>query len=178
MKQVSAGERWQLILSGDPVEISMLEVLLEGSQAEAVDEFIKDSCRSENLPLGLTGLPDEHCLFTILTYMLGLSMIEVREYVDAVGKSPFTKWLLDLNVQAAVKVAAALERITDGNLSNVEPVGAGVLEVRIDFGPGYRIYFGRDGNRLIILLAGGTKKRQQADIVKAKAYWIDYRKRR
>ena len=111
MKQVSAGERWQLILSGDPVEISMLEVLLEGSQAEAVDEFIKDSCRSENLPLGLTGLPDEHCRFTILTYMLGLSMIEVREYVDAAGKSPFTKWLRDLNVRAAVKVAAALERI-------------------------------------------------------------------
>ena len=105
-------------------------------------------------------------------------MIEVREYVDPAGKSPFTKWVFELNVQAAVKVAAALERIADGNLSNVKPVGAGVLEFRINFGPGYRIYFGRDGDRLIILLAGGTKKRQQADIVKAKEYWIDYRKRR
>ena len=110
--------------------------------------------------------------------MLGLSLIDVREYVDAAGKSPFTKWLRELNVQAAVKVAAALERIADGNLSNVKPVGAGVLEFRIDFGPGYRIYFGREGDRLVILLAGGTKKRQQADIVKATAYWIDYRKRR
>ena len=105
-------------------------------------------------------------------------MIEVREYVDPAGKSPFTKWVFELNVQAAVKVAAALERIADGNLSNVKPVGAGVLEFRINFGPGYRIYFGRDGDRLIILLAGGTKKRQQADIVKAKEYWTDYRKRR
>jgi putative addiction module killer protein len=57
-------------------------------------------------------------------------------------------------------------------------VGAGVLEYRIDFGPGYRIYIGRDGNRLVILLAGGTKKRQQTDIEAAKAYWTDYNRRR
>ena len=71
-----------------------------------------------------------------------------------------------------------LERIADGNLSNVKPVGSGVLEYRIDFGPGYRIYFGRDGELLVILLAGGTKKRQQQDIRAAKANWTDYRKRR
>ena len=64
------------------------------------------------------------------------------------------------------------------NLSNVKPVGAGVLEYKIDFGPGYRIYFGRDGDRLVILLAGGTKNRQRDDIAKAKAYWADYTKRR
>ena len=61
-------------------------------------------------------------------------------------------------------MTTGLERIADGNLSNVKPVGSGVLEYRIDFGPGYRIYFGRDGERLVILLAGGTKKRQQEDI--------------
>ena len=105
-------------------------------------------------------------------------MIDVREYVDAAGKSPFSKWLCGLNVQAAAKVTTALERISDGNLSNVKPVASGVLEYRIDFGPGYRIYFGRDGNRLVILLAGGTKKRQQADIKDAKAYWTDYNRRR
>jgi len=65
-----------------------------------------------------------------------------------------------LNVQAAAKVATALERIADGNLSNVKGVGGGVLECRVDFGLGYRIYFGRDGGQLVILLAGGTKKRQ------------------
>ena len=75
-------------------------------------------------------------------------------------------------------VVTALERLADGNLSSVKPVGAGVLEYKIDFGPGYRIYFGRDGDRLVILLAGGTKKRQQEDILKAKANWEDYRRRK
>ncbi len=105
-------------------------------------------------------------------------MSDVREYVDAAGRSPFSKWLRDLNAQAAAKVTTALERIAGGNLSNVKPVGAGVLEYKIDFGPGYRIYFGRDDDRLVILLAGGTKKRQQADIEKAKAHWTDYKKRK
>ena len=75
-------------------------------------------------------------------------------------------------------MATALERIADGNLSSVKAVGGGVLEYKIDFGPGYRIYFGRDGDRLVILLAGGTKKRQQQDIESAKANWKDYRKRK
>ena len=61
------------------------------------------------------------------------------------------------------------------NLSNVKSVGEGVLECRIDFGPGYRVYFGRDGEALVILLAGGTKKRQQRDIDSARAYWRDYK---
>jgi putative addiction module killer protein len=110
--------------------------------------------------------------------MLSLKVVDVREYIDTAGRSPFTKWLHSLNVQAAAKVATALERIADGNLSNVKPAGQGVLEYKIDFGPGYRIYFGREGDRLVILLAGGTKKRQQGDIRHAKANWEDYRKRK
>jgi putative addiction module killer protein len=105
-------------------------------------------------------------------------VLDVREYVDADGRSPFTKWLRALNVQAAAKVATALERIADGNLSNVKGVGGGVLEYRIDFGPGYRVYFGRDGGQLVILLAGGTKQRQQLDIRRAQVNWEDYRKRK
>jgi len=62
-----------------------------------------------------------------------------------------------------------------GNLSKVKPVGEGVLEYKIDFGPGYRVYFGRDGEVLLILLTGGTKKRQQRDINAAKTFWRDYR---
>lgn len=81
-------------------------------------------------------------------------------------------------MQAAAKVTTAPERIADGNLSNVKPVGAGVLEYRIDFGPGYRIYFGRDGSRLVILIGGGTKKRQRTDIEAAAAHWADYNRRR
>ncbi len=114
----------------------------------------------------------------MLTYMLSSSVPEVREYLDRAGRSPFTKWLRALNVRAAAKIATALERVADGNLSNVKTVGSGVLEYRIDFGPGYRIYLGRDGDRLVILLAGGTKKRQRQDIRQAKEYWEDYRNRK
>jgi len=105
-------------------------------------------------------------------------VLDVREYIDIAGRSPFAKWLRALNVHAAAKVATALERVADGNLSNVKAVGNGVLEHKIDFGPGYRIYFGRDGDRLIILLAGGTKKRQREDIRRANANWEDYRNRK
>ena len=105
-------------------------------------------------------------------------MLDVREYIDTAGRSPFTKWLRALNVHAAAKGATALERVADGNLSNIKAVGNGVLEYKIDFGPGYRIYFGRDGDRRVILLAGGMKKRQQEDIRQAKANWADYRNRK
>jgi len=105
-------------------------------------------------------------------------MIEVREYLDAEEKSPYAKWFDRLNVAAAVKVTTAVHRMEQGNFSNVKGVGAGVYEFRIDFGPGYRIYFGKDGDRLVILLAGGTKKRQDADITAAKANWCDYKRRK
>jgi putative addiction module killer protein len=76
------------------------------------------------------------------------------------------------------KVTVALTRIELGNLSNVKGVGAGVQEFRIDFGPGYRVYFGKDGDKLVILLAGGTKSRQQKDIATAQKRWADYKKRK
>jgi putative addiction module killer protein len=105
-------------------------------------------------------------------------VLDVREYIDTAGRSPFTKWQRALNVQAAAKVATALERIAEGNLSNVKTPGNGVLEYKVDFGPGYRIYFGRDGDRLVILLAGGMKKRQREDIRRAQVNWEDYRNRK
>ena len=95
-------------------------------------------------------------------------MIEVQEYIDQRGVSPFGRWFDDLDAMAAVKVRTALARMEAGNLSNVRGVGQGVLEYRIQFGPGYRVYFGRDGDTLIILLAGGTKRRQQDDIEDAR----------
>ena len=72
----------------------------------------------------------------------------------------------------------AVDRLAAGNFSNVKPVGAGVLEVRVHFGPGYRVYFGRDGERIIVLLGGGTKQRQDRDIDGAKRAWRDYRDRK
>ena len=94
------------------------------------------------------------------------------------GRSPFADWFEDFDARAAAKVTVGLARIETGNLSNVKSVGAGVFEYRIDWGPGYRIYFGRDGEALMILLAGGTKKRQQREIGAAQARWVDYRRRK
>ncbi|HJQ58029.1 MAG TPA: type II toxin-antitoxin system RelE/ParE family toxin [Vineibacter sp.] len=105
-------------------------------------------------------------------------MVELRYYEDDRGERPFEAWFDDIDDPARVKVAVGLKRMALGNLSNVKSVGAGVLEFRIDFGPGYRIYFGRDGTSAIILLAGGTKKRQQRDIARAHALWADYKRRR
>lgn len=75
-------------------------------------------------------------------------------------------------------MTVALARLEGGNLSNTKTVGSGVLEYRIDYGPGYRVHFGRDGETLVILLAGGTKQRQQRDIVDAQARWLDYKRRK
>jgi putative addiction module killer protein len=107
-----------------------------------------------------------------------ISLVLILEYVDAGGDSPYRDWFEGLNAQAAAKVTVALTRMVLGNLSNVKGVGAGVLEFRIDFGPGYRVYFGKDGDRLLILLAGGTKARQQKDIATAQKRWADYKSRK
>jgi putative addiction module killer protein len=105
-------------------------------------------------------------------------MIELRGYIDERGNKRFADWLDGLNPIAAAKVTMALARMEKGNLSNVKGVGSGVLEYRIDWGPGYRIYFGKDGDRLIILIGGGTKKRQQQDIAAALNCWADYKRRK
>ena len=73
-------------------------------------------------------------------------MIDVREYNDREGRSPFAAWFDNLNAPAAAKVTTALTRLALGNLSNVKGVGSGVFECRIDYGPGYRVYFGKDGD--------------------------------
>ena len=79
-------------------------------------------------------------------------------YVTEAGKTPFEDWFNGLDTAAALKVRTALARIETGNLGDVKPVGQGVSERRITFGPGYRVYFGQDGDTLVILLCGGTKE--------------------
>lgn len=105
-------------------------------------------------------------------------MPEIRYYVADSGRAPFAEWFGELDEVAGTKVTRALVRLEQGNFSNVKGVGAGVLEFRIDFGPGYRVYFGRDGDTIVVLLTGGTKKRQQRDIAAAHAYWQDYKRSR
>src|SRR5262245_11263583 len=102
-------------------------------------------------------------------------MPEIRYYVAVGGRKPFAAWFAELDPVARAKVTRAIVRLEQGNNSNVKSVGEGVLEYRIDFGPGYRIYFGRDGEALVILLTGGTKRRQQRDIDAAHAYWLSYK---
>jgi putative addiction module killer protein len=102
-------------------------------------------------------------------------MLEVRYYVAANDKSPFAEWFADLDAVTGARIVRALARIEQGNFSNVKGVGNGVLEYRVDFGPGYRIYFGRDGETVVVLLTGGSKKRQQRDINAAHVYWQDYK---
>ena len=104
--------------------------------------------------------------------------VRVVVYLDPEGRSPFTRWFEELNAEAAAKVTTALYRLGQGNFSNVEGVGGGVFEYRIDFGPGYRIYFGKDGEKLVVLLGGSAKKRQQQAIHAAAQSWMDYKRRK
>ena len=104
--------------------------------------------------------------------------MEVREYTDPAGRSPFEKWFSGLDACAAAKVTVALARLEQGHRPNVKGVGGGVLELKIDYGPGYRIYLGKDGERLVILLGGGTKKRQGVDIEAARRLWQEYKVRK
>ncbi|NVM20686.1 MAG: type II toxin-antitoxin system RelE/ParE family toxin [Desulfobacterales bacterium] len=104
--------------------------------------------------------------------------MEVKEYIDEAGKSPFAVWQDHLNARTAAKVSTALYRLEQGNFSNTKGIGGGIFEYKIDFGPGYRIYFGKDSKHIVIILGGGTKKRQQQDINTAKAYWRDYKARK
>jgi putative addiction module killer protein len=104
--------------------------------------------------------------------------MEVLEFLDRQGRSPFAAWFDDLDPIAAAKVTTAMVRLSLGNMSNVRSVGAGVFETKIAFGPGYRIYFGKDGESVVILLGGGTKQRQQQDIMAAQERWPDYKDRK
>ncbi len=117
-----------------------------------------------------------------VTYKLLSVNIETKEYLDSEGDSPFANWLNALDAKAAAKVVSAIDKLTRGLVGDVKPLGAGVSERRINFGPGYRVYFGTetDGRttKLIILLCGGTKKRQRDDVGRAKRLWKDYKFRK
>lgn len=105
-------------------------------------------------------------------------MIHVVQYETETEECPFAEWFDALDANAAVKVTTALARMEHGNMGDVKPVGQGVSERRLNYGPGYRIYFGQDGRELVVLLVGGTKKRQSKDIERAKTLWNDYKKRK
>jgi putative addiction module killer protein len=105
-------------------------------------------------------------------------MHEVREYLRDDGTSPFRTWFLALGTRARESVDDAVARMRLGNLGDHKTLGGGLIERRVHFGPGYRVYFGREGDRLILLLAGGTKRRQQRDIDEARKRWNHYKRRK
>jgi putative addiction module killer protein len=102
-----------------------------------------------------------------------VSLIRITEYLDAYGRSPFARWFAAQEAHAAAKIVVALHRMASGNLSNCKSVGGGVQER-----PGYRIYFGRDGEELVILLGGSEKRDQRQAIQAARLLWTEYRRRK
>ncbi|MGE4157987.1 MAG: type II toxin-antitoxin system RelE/ParE family toxin [Planctomycetota bacterium] len=100
--------------------------------------------------------------------------LSIREYLDPNGRNPFREWLLTMNPQARARIQARILRFEQGNLGDHKFVGHGVWEAKADFGPGFRIYFGKAGRTLIVLLAGGSKGTQSRDIRKAWDRWRDY----
>jgi putative addiction module killer protein len=104
---------------------------------------------------------------------------EIRQYTTASGKNLVESWLGSLrDTRIAARIEARLERLVAGNFGDCKPVGAGVSELRIDIGPGYRIYYAMIGTACVLLLYGGDKRRQSADIAKAIEYLKDYKLRR
>ena len=102
-------------------------------------------------------------------------MFEIRHYRSAQGRTPFTEWFSGLrDRQARARIVARLERLETGNFGDCKGVGGGVSELRIDWGPGYRVYFGRDGQTVILLLCGGDKRKQDSDIKKAVELWQQF----
>jgi putative addiction module killer protein len=99
---------------------------------------------------------------------------EIREYTEG-GRSPFAEWFDDLDAVTAVRVDRYIRRLEAGNFGAAKPLRDGMFELRLDFGPGYRVYYGREGRTIIILLGGGSKRRQDADIAAAVERWKRYK---
>ena len=102
---------------------------------------------------------------------------EIREYTED-GRSPFAEWFNELDAVTAARVDRYIRRLEAGNFGAAKPLREGVFELRLDFGPGYRVYYGREGRTIIILLGGGSKRRQDADIAAAVERWNRYKQTR
>ena len=106
-----------------------------------------------------------------------IKCLDILEYLDLQGKNPFRNWLQELPITISAKIQARIFRLQQGNIGDFKAVGHGVCELRFFFGPGYRVYFGFDGEKVVILLAGGEKNSQRRDIIRARQYWLDYKQR-
>ena len=111
-------------------------------------------------------------------HIMSVQPREIRRYITANGRIPFAEWLDSLpDIKTKATLKERLKPVSLGNLGDYQSVGEGVFELRIDYGPGYRLYFGQIGSTIILLLCGGDKSTQNRDLKKAKEYWVDYEKR-
>lgn len=102
----------------------------------------------------------------------------INEYEDEQGNSPYADWLNNLrDVRAKAKIIMRVDRMELGLFGYCEPIGNGLSELRIHYGPGYRVYYGKEQQQVYLLLCGGEKSSQKKDIIKAKAYWKNYKRR-
>lgn len=106
-----------------------------------------------------------------------MGIITLITYSTLNNKEPLTEWLIALDATSKAVVIKRVERLEKGNFGDCEPVGDGVFELRIHYGPGFRVYFGKQGQTAVILLMGGDKGTQNRDIEKSKQYWLDYKER-
>ncbi|HEX4784473.1 MAG TPA: type II toxin-antitoxin system RelE/ParE family toxin [Candidatus Sulfotelmatobacter sp.] len=107
-----------------------------------------------------------------------MRVLELRRYITAEGKDVFGEWLARLkDARARAKVVVRLDRVAAGNFADCKPLRGGVSELRIDWGPGYRVYYSTLGKSCVLLLAGGDKRKQSSDIERAIAYLKDYKER-
>jgi putative addiction module killer protein len=105
-----------------------------------------------------------------------MNTIQIVFYTTKTGKEPFTQWESKLDKMARAVIIRRFDSVKLGNFGDIKRIqGAGIWELRINYGPGYRIYFGKDGGRVIVLLIGGDKSSQIRDIAKAKQYWCEYK---
>ena len=108
-----------------------------------------------------------------------MGSVEIRHYLTVSGKDLYQGWLDKLkDLRGRVTIQRRIDRIANGNFGDHRFCRDGVWELRIQFGPGYRVYYGREGKTVVVLLCGGSKRTQSADINEAVRYWLDYQQRR
>jgi putative addiction module killer protein len=104
--------------------------------------------------------------------------LNLKEYIDARGHNHYREWVSDLDASVGARIDKSVLKMGNGLFTDIKPEGEGISALRVNFGPGYRVYFGQDGDQLIILLAGGTKRRQEKDILLARALWVECKRRK
>ena len=108
--------------------------------------------------------------------MRNIQLREIETYRTQNGREPFTEWFTTIrDVRTQTRIRRRLDRLEKGNLGDCGSVGSGIFELRLHFGPGYRIYFGEVDRTIVLLLCGGDKSTQTRDIASAKTYWLEYK---